>query len=90
GVALKPLGEGFISLIKMLIGPIIFLTVVMGIAGVEDVRKVGRVGVKSILYFEVVSTFALVIGLLVVNLLKPGAGFNVDPATLDAAAVAKY
>ena len=90
GVALKPLGDAFISLIKMLIGPIIFLTVVMGIAGVADVRKVGRVGVKSILYFEVVSTFALVIGLVIVNLLKPGAGFNVDPATLDAAAVAKY
>ncbi|WP_428380787.1 dicarboxylate/amino acid:cation symporter [Nevskia ramosa] len=90
GVALKPLGDAFISLIKMLIGPIIFLTVVMGIAGVSDVKKVGRVGVKAILYFEVVSSFALVIGLIVVNLLKPGAGFNVDPATLDAGAVAKY
>ncbi len=90
GVALKPLGDGFISLIKMLIGPIIFLTVVIGIAGVSDVKKVGRVGVKAILYFEVVSSFALVIGLLVVNTLKPGAGFNVDPASLDAAAVAKY
>lgn len=90
GVALKPLGDAFISLIKMLIGPIIFLTVVMGIAGVSDVKKVGRVGVKAILYFEVVSSFALVIGLVVVNLLKPGAGFNVDPATLDAGAVAKY
>ena len=75
---------------KMLIGPIIFLTVVIGIAGVSDVKKVGRVGVKAILYFEVVSTFALVIGLLVVNTLKPGAGFNVDPATLDADAVARY
>lgn len=90
GVALKPLGDAFISLIKMLIGPIIFLTVVIGIAGVADVRKVGRVGVKAILYFEVVSSFALVIGLVVVNLLKPGAGFHVDPATLDAAAVQKY
>ncbi|WP_295680284.1 dicarboxylate/amino acid:cation symporter [uncultured Nevskia sp.] len=90
GVALKPLGDAFISLIKMLIGPIIFLTVVMGIAGVSDVKKVGRVGVKAILYFEVVSSFALVIGLIVVNWLKPGAGFNVDPATLDAGAVAKY
>ena len=90
GVALKPLGDGFIALMKMLIGPIIFLTVVIGIAGVADVRKVGRVGVKAILYFEVVSTFALVIGLLVVNTLKPGAGFNVDPATLDADAVARY
>lgn len=90
GVALKPLGDGFIALMKMLIGPIIFLTVVIGIAGVADVKKVGRVGVKAILYFEVVSTFALVIGLLVVNTLKPGAGFNVDPATLDADAVARY
>lgn len=90
GVAMKPLGDGFISLIKMLIAPIIFLTVVIGIAGVADVKKVGRVGAKAILYFEVVSTFALGIGLLVVNLWRPGAGFNVDPATLDASAVAKY
>ncbi|MEO6075932.1 MAG: cation:dicarboxylase symporter family transporter, partial [Dokdonella sp.] len=90
GVQLKPLGDGFIALIKMLIGPIIFLTVVLGIAGVSDLKKVGRVGVKAILYFEVVSTFALIIGLIVVNTLKPGAGFNVDPATLDASAVAAY
>ena len=90
GVALKPLGDGFISLVKMLIAPVIFLTVVLGIAGVSDVKKVGRVGAKAILYFEVVSTFALAIGLIVVNLLKPGAGFNADPATLDASAVAKY
>ncbi|ALN64212.1 aerobic C4-dicarboxylate transport protein [Lysobacter antibioticus] len=89
-VKLKPLGDGFISLIKMLIAPIIFLTVVLGIAGVSDVKKVGRVGVKAILYFEVVSTIALVIGLIVVNTLKPGAGFNADPATLDASAVEKY
>jgi len=90
GVRLKPLGDGFIALMKMLIGPIIFLTVVIGIAGVSDVRKVGRVGVKAILYFEVVSTFALVIGLIVVNAIKPGAGFDIDPATLDANAVASY
>ena len=90
GVALKPLGDGFIALIKMLIGPIIFLTVVLGIAGVADVKKVGRVGVKAIVYFEVVSTLALALGLLVVNTLEPGAGFNVDPATLDAEAVASY
>jgi len=90
GVALKPFGDGFIALIKMLIGPIIFLTVVLGIAGVADVRKVGRVGVKAIVYFEVVSTLALALGLLVVNTLEPGAGFNVDPATLDAEAVASY
>jgi aerobic C4-dicarboxylate transport protein len=90
GVALKPLGDGFIALIKMLIAPIIFLSVVLGIAGVSDVKKVGRVGVKAILYFEVVSSIALLIGLLVVNTLRPGSGFNADPATLDAEAVAKY
>lgn len=90
GVALKPLGDGFIALIKMLIAPIIFLSVVLGIAGVSDVKKVGRVGVKAILYFEVVSSLALLIGLLVVNTLKPGSGFNADPAALDAEAVAKY
>ncbi|MDE0856316.1 MAG: cation:dicarboxylase symporter family transporter, partial [Nevskia sp.] len=90
GVALKPAGDAFIALIKMLIGPVIFLTVVLGIAGAADVKKVGRVGAKSLLYFEVVSTFALAIGLLVVNVLKPGAGFNVNPATLDAGAVASY
>ena len=90
GVALKPLGDGFIALVKMLIAPVIFLTVVLGIAGVSDVKKVGRVGLKAILYFEVISTLALVIGLVVVNGLKPGAGFNVDPASLDASAVAGY
>jgi aerobic C4-dicarboxylate transport protein len=90
GVALKPLGDGFIALIKMLIAPIIFLSVVLGIAGVSDVKKVGRVGVKAILYFEVVSSIALLIGLVVVNTLKPGSGFNADPATLDSEAVAKY
>ncbi|GAB3360486.1 dicarboxylate/amino acid:cation symporter [Lysobacter tyrosinilyticus] len=90
GVALKPLGDAFIGLVKMLIAPIIFLSVVLGIAGVSDVKKVGRVGVKAILYFEVVSSIALLIGLLVVNTLKPGSGFNADPATLDASAVAKY
>lgn len=89
-VKLKPLGDGFIALIKMLIAPIIFLTVVLGISGASDVKKVGRVGVKAILYFEVVSTIALVIGLVVVNTIKPGAGFHADPATLDASAVAKY
>ena len=90
GVALKPLGDGFIALVKMLISPIIFCTVVLGIAGAGDMKKVGRVGGKALLYFEVVSTFALVIGLLVANLLKPGAGFNADPASLDAAAVQSY
>jgi len=90
GVSLKPFGDAFIGLMKMLIGPIIFLTVVLGVAGVSDVKKVGRVGVKAILYFEVVSTIALLIGLLVVNTLRPGDGFNVNPATLDASAVSKY
>jgi aerobic C4-dicarboxylate transport protein len=90
GVALKPFGDGFIALVKMLIGPIIFLTVVLGIAGVADVKKVGRIGAKAILYFEVVSSFALVAGLLVVNTLKPGAGFNVTAASLDASVASKY
>ena len=82
-MALKPLGDGFIALVKMLISPIIFCTVVLGIAGAGDMKKVGRVGGKALLYFEVVSTFALVIGLIVANVIQPGAGFNVDPATLD-------
>lgn len=90
GVALKPLGDGFIALVKMLIAPIIFCTVVLGIAGAGTMKKVGRVGGKALLYFEVVSTFALVIGLLVANLIRPGAGFNADPASLDARAVADY
>lgn len=90
GVALKPLGDGFIALVKMLISPIIFCTVVLGIAGAGDMKKVGRVGGKALLYFEVVSTVALVIGLVVANVLEPGAGFNADPASLDAAAVASY
>ena len=90
GVALKPLGDGFIALVKMLIAPVIFLTVVLGIAGGAHARQVGRVALKAIAYFEVVSTFSLVIGLLVINLVKPGQGFHVDPSTLDAGAVAKY
>jgi aerobic C4-dicarboxylate transport protein len=89
-VKLKPLGDGFISLVKMLISPVIFCTVVLGIAGAGDMKKVGRVGGKALLYFEVVSTFALAIGLLVMNYLRPGDGFNADPATLDAKAVASY
>jgi aerobic C4-dicarboxylate transport protein len=89
-VSLKPFGDGFISLLKMLISPVIFCTVVLGISGAGDMRKVGRVGGKALLYFEVVSTFALVIGLLVGNGLKPGAHFSVDPATLDASQVADY
>ena len=89
-VQLKPLGDGFIALVKMLITPIIFCTVVLGIAGAGDMRKVGRVGGKALLYFEVVSTFALVIGLVVISVVRPGDGFNVDPSTLDASAVADY
>ena len=83
GKSLKPLGEGFIKLVKMMIAPIIFCTVVHGIASMGDLKKLGRVGLKSLIYFEVVSTMALAIGLLVVNVLKPGAGFNIDPAMLD-------
>lgn len=90
GVALKPLGDGFISLIKMMIGPVIFCTVALGISGAGDMKKVGRVGAKTLLYFEVISTFALVLGLIVANVLKPGAGFNADPATLNEGAVAEY
>ncbi|MGE5489863.1 MAG: cation:dicarboxylate symporter family transporter, partial [Actinomycetota bacterium] len=90
GASLKPLGDGFIALVKMLISPVIFCTVVLGIAGTGDMKKVGRVGGKALLYFEVVSTFALAIGLVVMHLVQPGAGFNVDPQTLDAKAVANY
>jgi aerobic C4-dicarboxylate transport protein len=89
-VALKPLGDGFIALVKMIIGPVIFCTVVLGIAGAGDIRKVGRVGAKALVYFEVVSGFALVIGLIVANVIRPGDGFDVDPATLDPTAVAGY
>ncbi len=87
---LKPLGDGFIKLIRLLIAPIIFCTVVTGIAGMAKLREVGKAGGLALLYFEVVSTIALFIGLVVVNVLKPGAGVNADPATLDAHAVAQY
>ncbi|GGY48086.1 dicarboxylate/amino acid:cation symporter [Pseudoduganella albidiflava] len=89
-VAMKPLGDGFIKLIKMIIAPVIFCTIVSGIAGMQDVKKIGRVGGKALLYFEVVSTFALVIGLFVANIVRPGDGFNADPATLDTKAIAQY
>src|SRR6476661_4694168 len=89
-VTLKPLGDGFIALVRMLISPIIFCTVVLGITGAGDMKKVGRVGGKTLIYFELVSTLALVIGMVVVNVVRPGAGFNIDPATLDAKAVADY
>lgn len=88
--AMKPFGDGFVKLIKMLIAPIIFCTVVHGIASMEDMKKVGRVGIKAIVYFEVLTTIALVIGLVVVNLWKPGVGMNVDPATLDTKAIQTY
>ena len=84
GKELKPLGDGFIKLVKMMIAPIIFCTVVHGIASMGELRKLGRLGFKALLYFEVVSTLALLIGLLVVNVAKPGEGFNIDPTTLDA------
>ncbi|RKP49260.1 dicarboxylate/amino acid:cation symporter [Trinickia fusca] len=89
-IDMKPLGDAFIKLVKMVIGPIIFCTVVSGIAGMQDMKKVGRVGGKALLYFEVVSTFALVLGLIATHVLKPGAGFNVDVATLDGKSVAAY
>ncbi len=89
-VGLKPLGDGFIKLIKMMIAPIIFCTIVTGIAGMQSTKKVGRVGLKAILYFEVVTTLALVIGLIVINVLKPGVGMNIDPASLDTKSVESF
>jgi len=89
-VAMKPLGDAFIRLITMIITIIIFCTVVAGIAGMQDLKKVGRVGGKALLYFEIVSTLALVIGLIVGNVVRPGSGFNINPASLDSAAVREY
>jgi aerobic C4-dicarboxylate transport protein len=83
GKALKPLGDGFVKLVKMIIAPIIFCTVVHGIASMSDMKRLGRIGLKAIVYFEIVSTLALFIGLIVVNVMRPGAGFNIDPATFD-------
>jgi aerobic C4-dicarboxylate transport protein len=90
GAAMKPLGDGFIKLIKMIIAPIIFCTVVLGIAGTEDLKKVGRTGGLALLYFEVLSTLALVLGLTIVNVIRPGAGMNVDVRSLDLGAVSAY
>jgi aerobic C4-dicarboxylate transport protein len=90
GKQLKPLGDGFIALIKMMIAPVIFCTIVHGISSMGDLRKVGRVGVKTLFYFEAVSTLALVIGLIVAKVLQPGSGFDIDPASLDPKAVATY
>src|SRR4030088_3106079 len=89
-VAMKPLGDAFIRLITMIITLVIFCTLVTGIAGMEDMKKVGRVGGKALLYFEVVSTIALLMGLIAGNLVRPGSGFNIDPTTLDAKAVSEY
>jgi aerobic C4-dicarboxylate transport protein len=90
GTAMKPLGDGFIKLIKMIIAPIIFCTVVVGIAGMEDMKKVGKTGGLALLYFEIVSSVALVVGLVIVNLVQPGVGMNIDPASLDTKGIAAY
>ena len=90
GVALKPLGDAFIKLIKMAVAPVIFCTIVSGIARMSDIKAFGRLGGKTLIYFEVVSTLALVIGLIVGNLVQPGRGFNIDPATLDPSIAAGY
>jgi aerobic C4-dicarboxylate transport protein len=90
GIAMKPLGDGFIALVRMMIAPVIFCTVVVGVAGVGDMRAVGKTGGLALVYFEIVSTLALVIGLVIVNVVKPGVGMNIDPATLDPRAVSQY
>ena len=90
GVAMDPLGKGFIKLIKMIIAPVIFCTVVTGIAGMEDMKSVGKTGGYALLYFEIVSTIALLVGLVIINVVKPGEGMNIDPSTLDAKSVATY
>ncbi|HMV04458.1 MAG TPA: dicarboxylate/amino acid:cation symporter [Accumulibacter sp.] len=90
GAAMKPLGDGFIKLIKMIIAPIIFCTIVVGVAGMEDMKKVGKTGGYAVLYFEILSTVALIVGLLVVNTLQPGAGMHVDVSTLDTKAISQY
>ena len=90
GEAMKPLGDGFIKLIKMIIAPIIFCTVVIGIAGMEDMKKVGKTGGLALLYFEIVSTIALVVGLVVINVIQPGVGMNIDPSSLDTKGIAAY
>ena len=90
GASMKPLGDAFIKLVRMIVAPVVFCTVVVGIAGVGDVKAVGKAGILTLIYFEIVSTIALVMGLIVVNIVKPGAGMNVDPAALDAGAVAQY
>ena len=90
GEMMKPFGDGFIKLIKMIIAPVIFCTVVTGIAGMEDMKKVGKTGGLALLYFEIVSTIALIVGLFIVNVVQPGVGMHVDPASLDSKAVEAY
>src|SRR6187397_2298472 len=90
GAAMKPLGDGFIKLIKMIIAPIIFCTVVVGIAGMEDMKKVGKTGGLALLYFEIVSSIALIVGLVIINLVGPGNGMNVDASQLDTKGIAAY
>lgn len=90
GASLQPIADGFIKLIKMLLSPIIFGTVVVGIAKMSNIREVGRIGVKALIYFEIVSTLALVIGLVVVNVMKPGAGMNIDVSRIDASAISGF
>jgi aerobic C4-dicarboxylate transport protein len=90
GANMKPFGDAFIKGIKMMIAPIIFCTVVLGIAGMEDMKKVGKTGGLALLYFEVVSTIALIVGLAVVNVLQPGVGMNIDPSSLDTKGIAAY
>lgn len=90
GTTMKPLGDGFIKLIKMIIAPIIFCTVVVGIAGMEDMKKVGKTGAYALLYFEVVSTVALVVGLIIINVIQPGASMHVDPHSLDTNSISSY
>lgn len=90
GAAMKPLGDNFLKLIKLMVAPLIFFTVVHGIASMSDIKTVGRVGLKSLIYFEVMTTIALAVGIIAVNVMKPGVGMHVDPATLDVSAIAGY
>src|SRR4051794_25469107 len=89
-VQMQPFGDAFIKLVRMIIAPIVFVTVVVGIAKLTDAKEVGRIGIKAIVYFEVMTTLAMFIGLIVAHVIQPGAGLNIDPTTLDAKAVARY
>src|SRR6195952_1143653 len=89
-VQMQPFGDAFIKLVRMIIAPIVFVTVVVGIAKLSNAKEVGRIGIKAIIYFEVMTTFAMAIGLIVGHVLQPGVGLNIDPATLDSKAVANY